>query len=133
MQACPAGFSTSDPILTGPVLNCHCCPVMDRVQFFVRDILGMAGGIMFAYAAGSNFDSNAKQWRLFADIMNDLGEQQGLTGLVLVPCFATPCTWCKGGAGHSMTQPHVLGLHASCLACLLACLLPVTPTRSSWK
>lgn len=30
---------------------------------------------MFAYAAGSNFDSNAKQWRLFADIMNDIGEQ----------------------------------------------------------
>ena len=33
----------------------------------------MAGGILFAYAAGSNFDSNAKQWRLFADVMNDLG------------------------------------------------------------
>lgn len=48
----------------------HICACM---QFFVRDILGMAGGIMFAYAAGSNFDSNAKQWRLFADIMNDVG------------------------------------------------------------
>jgi hypothetical protein len=35
----------------------------------------MAGGIIFAYAAGSNFDSNAKQWRLFADIMNDIGER----------------------------------------------------------
>ncbi|KAF6259262.1 vitamin B6 photo-protection and homoeostasis-domain-containing protein [Scenedesmus sp. NREL 46B-D3] len=32
----------------------------------------MAGGIIFAYAAGGNFDSNAKQWRLFADVMNDL-------------------------------------------------------------
>lgn len=49
-----------------------CC-----LQFFVRDILGMAGGIMFAYAAGSNFDSNAKQWRLFADIMNDVGKPCG--------------------------------------------------------
>lgn len=48
---------------------------MYAVQFFIRDILGMAGGIVFAYAAGSNFDSNAKQWRLFADIMNDIGER----------------------------------------------------------
>lgn len=43
---------------------------------------------MFAYAAGSNFDSNAKQWRLFADIMNNIGacskqqqqQQQQCTG-----------------------------------------------------
>ncbi len=42
-------------------------------QFFVRDMLGMLGGVLFASLAGSSFDCNAKQWRLFADIINDIG------------------------------------------------------------
>jgi hypothetical protein len=62
--------------LAGKLLWAPCeWVVLCAVQFFIRDILGMAGGIIFAYAAGSNFDSNAKQWRLFADIMNDIGER----------------------------------------------------------
>lgn len=42
-------------------------------QFFVRDVVGLAGGILFASAAGGNFDANAKQWRLFADVLNNVG------------------------------------------------------------
>ncbi len=30
-------------------------------SFFVRDVVGMLGGIFFAYVTGSSFDSNAKQ------------------------------------------------------------------------
>jgi hypothetical protein len=43
-------------------------------QFFVRDLVGMLGGIIFASLAGGNFDSNAKQWRLFADVTNNVGK-----------------------------------------------------------
>lgn len=30
-----------------------CCMCVALLQFFIRDILGMAGGIVFAYAAGA--------------------------------------------------------------------------------
>ena len=42
-------------------------------QFFVRDLAGMFGGILFASYQGSGLDSYAKQWRIFADCLNDLG------------------------------------------------------------
>ncbi|KAK7814588.1 protein root uvb sensitive 3 [Quercus suber] len=42
-------------------------------QWFLRDLTGMLGGILFTFYLGSNLDSNAKMWRLVADLMNDLG------------------------------------------------------------
>ncbi|KAE8692259.1 UPF0420 protein-like isoform X10 [Hibiscus syriacus] len=42
-------------------------------QWFLRDLTGMLGGILFTLYQGSNLDSNAKMWRLVADLMNDLG------------------------------------------------------------
>lgn len=30
--------------------------------FFVRDVLGLVGGLLFSIAAGSSFDAGAKQW-----------------------------------------------------------------------
>ncbi|KAM3230155.1 hypothetical protein ACQJBY_060760 [Aegilops geniculata] len=45
-------------------------------QWFLRDLTGMLGGILFAFYQGSNLDSNAKMWRLVADFMNDLGNAQ---------------------------------------------------------
>lgn len=42
-------------------------------QWFLRDLTGMLGGILFTFYQGSNLDSNAKMWRLVADLMNDLG------------------------------------------------------------
>ncbi|KAG5603554.1 hypothetical protein H5410_025046 [Solanum commersonii] len=42
-------------------------------QWFLRDLTGMLGGVLFTCYQGSNLDSNAKMWRLVADLMNDLG------------------------------------------------------------
>ncbi|CAK9165969.1 unnamed protein product [Ilex paraguariensis] len=41
-------------------------------QWFLRDLTGMLGGVLFTFYQGSNLDSNAKMWRLVADLMNDL-------------------------------------------------------------
>lgn len=32
----------------------------------------------FSHPQGSSFDSDAKSWRLFADVVNDIGEHKGL-------------------------------------------------------
>ncbi|XP_057807318.1 protein root UVB sensitive 3-like isoform X1 [Salvia miltiorrhiza] len=43
-------------------------------QWFLRDLTGMLGGVLFTFYQGADLDSNAKMWRLVADLMNDLGE-----------------------------------------------------------
>lgn len=53
------------------------------LQFFVKDMSGMVGGILFASTQGSGLDCYAKQWRLFADVMNDVG-QWGCPGKVVL-------------------------------------------------
>lgn len=74
-------FGTPTPIHTAPSpINKNAFLVLQEAtavgavfQFFVRDIMGMAGGVLFTFCSGSSFDSCAKQWRLFADIMNNVG------------------------------------------------------------
>ncbi|XP_022878335.1 protein root UVB sensitive 3-like isoform X2 [Olea europaea var. sylvestris] len=58
-------------------------------QWFLRDLTGMLGGILFAFYQGSNLDSNAKMWRLVADLMNDIaGVASGATRAALTQHFA---------------------------------------------
>ncbi|XP_006896554.1 PREDICTED: UPF0420 protein C16orf58 homolog [Elephantulus edwardii] len=40
--------------------------------WLVKDSTGMLGRIVFAWWKGSKLDCNAKQWRLFADVLNDM-------------------------------------------------------------
>ncbi|XP_039094002.1 RUS family member 1 isoform X2 [Hyaena hyaena] len=40
--------------------------------WLVKDSTGMLGRIIFAWWKGGKLDCNAKQWRLFADILNDV-------------------------------------------------------------
>jgi len=48
-------------------------PLGALFQFFLRDLVGMLGGIVFAYCQGRGLDTHAKQWRLFADCINNVG------------------------------------------------------------
>ncbi|XP_051146049.1 protein root UVB sensitive 3 isoform X2 [Andrographis paniculata] len=58
-------------------------------QWFLRDLTGMLGGILFTFYQGANLDSNAKMWRLVADLMNDLaGVASGATRAALTQHFA---------------------------------------------
>uniref|UniRef100_A0A3P9M6M8 Zgc:162613 n=1 Tax=Oryzias latipes TaxID=8090 RepID=A0A3P9M6M8_ORYLA len=42
------------------------------VTWILRDGTGMFGRILFAWQKGSRLDSEAKKWRLFADVLNDI-------------------------------------------------------------
>ncbi|EFJ38684.1 hypothetical protein SELMODRAFT_402795 [Selaginella moellendorffii] len=58
-------------------------------QWFLRDLTGMVGGIVFTLYQGSNLDNRAKQWRLAADFMNDIaGVAGGATRAALTQHFA---------------------------------------------
>ncbi|CAL5428682.1 unnamed protein product [Camellia sinensis] len=41
-------------------------------QWFMRDLTGMLGGILFTFYQGSNLDSNAKMWRMLMDLVSPL-------------------------------------------------------------
>ncbi|KAF5752052.1 hypothetical protein HS088_TW02G01072 [Tripterygium wilfordii] len=64
-------------------------------QWFLRDLTGMFGGILFTFYQGSNLDSNAKMWRLVADLMNDLGMLMDLvsplfpSAFIFLVCFGS--------------------------------------------
>lgn len=48
----------------------------------------MIGSLLFSYAASSHMDSNIKEWRLFADIANDVGLTLDLVAPVFRSNFA---------------------------------------------
>jgi hypothetical protein len=46
--------------------------VAATVTWLLRDGTGMVGRIVFAWLKGSSLDYDAKKWRLFADVLNDM-------------------------------------------------------------
>ena len=69
-------------------------------QFFLRDMTGMVGGVLFASLQGSTFDAYAKQWRLFADCLNNVGALP-CSRVVAVSSSAHECRWvpCRASTG----------------------------------
>ncbi|KAI4328544.1 hypothetical protein L6164_020888 [Bauhinia variegata] len=70
-------------------------------QWFLRDLTGMLGGILFTFYQGSNLDSNAKMWRLVADLMNDLGMLMDLISPLFPSAFVIIV--CLGSLSRSFT------------------------------
>lgn len=54
------------------------------VMWFLRDGFGMLGGLIFASGSSLEFGPNSKQWRIFADGINNVG----ITLEVLAPVFS---------------------------------------------
>ncbi|XP_059754288.1 RUS family member 1 isoform X3 [Balaenoptera ricei] len=55
--------------------------------WLVKDSTGMLGRIIFAWWMGSKMDCNAKQWRLFADILNDVAMLLEIMAPIFPICF----------------------------------------------
>ncbi|XP_019059333.1 PREDICTED: protein root UVB sensitive 3 isoform X4 [Tarenaya hassleriana] len=70
-------------------------------QWFLRDFTGMLGGILFTFYQGSNLDSNAKMWRLVADLMNDIGMLMDLLSPLFPSAFLVIV--CLGSLSRSFT------------------------------
>ncbi|XP_043707509.1 protein root UVB sensitive 3 isoform X2 [Telopea speciosissima] len=70
-------------------------------QWFLRDLTGMLGGILFTCYQGSNLDSNAKMWRLVADLMNDIGMLMDLISPLFPSAFVVIV--CLGSLSRSFT------------------------------
>eukprot|EP00466_Bigelowiella_natans_P013012 jgi/Bigna1/87403/estExt_fgenesh1_pg.C_200033 len=76
------------------------------LQWILKDGCGMVGSLFFASTCGRKFDANVKAWRLFADLINNVGlfldMLAPLAGryFLFVVCCATVCkAMCGVAAG----------------------------------
>eukprot|EP00039_Didymoeca_costata_P002773 m.62523 g.62523 ORF g.62523 m.62523 type:complete len:481 (+) comp11514_c0_seq2:13-1455(+) len=85
------------------------------LTYLTRDGTGMLGRIMFAWYEGTDLDYNAKQWRLVADILNDLAQFIELVAaafpsmfVLLVSCasLARSIVGVAGGATRATVTSH---------------------------
>jgi len=58
------------------------------LQWVLRDGAGMLGGLAFTTVCSTRFDENVKAWRLFADVINNVG----LTLDLVAPMYPTQFT-----------------------------------------
>uniref|UniRef100_A0A7E4UWT7 UPF0420 protein n=1 Tax=Panagrellus redivivus TaxID=6233 RepID=A0A7E4UWT7_PANRE len=65
-------ISTSAVLKGVGVGNQEATVLAASLTWLIRDGVGMVGSIVFAWAKGTELDSNCKRWRLVADILNDL-------------------------------------------------------------
>ena len=65
---------TTSAILRGAgVGEDRASPMAAAIAWVLRDGFGMFGSLVFSYLVGTGFDRNVKEWRLFADLINDVG------------------------------------------------------------
>ena len=60
------------------------------INFIVRDGCGMASNLIFTATSSDKFKSDVKKWRLFADIMNDVGITLEVAATLVPPYFFLP-------------------------------------------
>nr|CAB3226528.1 UPF0420 protein C16orf58 homolog [Phallusia mammillata] len=75
--------------------------VAATMTWLLKDGTGMVGRIAFAYFYGTSLDANAKQWRLFADVLNDCAICIQLVAPMLPKIYFTS-TMCAAGLAFSL-------------------------------
>mmetsp|Transcript_33041 Transcript_33041/g.38262 ORF Transcript_33041/g.38262 Transcript_33041/m.38262 type:complete len:524 (+) Transcript_33041:123-1694(+) len=66
-------ISTSAVLTAAGVGSSEASAYGAAMTWALRDGIGMVGGLVFSYVASPHFDSHVKEFRLFADIINDVG------------------------------------------------------------
>jgi hypothetical protein len=100
------GMLTSQALLQGiGVGSSVATPAAATLQLFTRDATGHVASLLFATTQSTSFDAYPKQWRLVADIANDVGMAFELiaplfpAAFVLLACFGALCRSITGVAG----------------------------------
>lgn len=99
--------ATSAVLMAAGVGDAEASAMSAAVNWALRDGTGMVGGLLFSYAASAQFDSYVKEYRLFADVINDVGltldmlaPYAGRGRVLYVSSLATICkTMCGMAAG----------------------------------
>jgi hypothetical protein len=102
--------------------NAEATAMSAALTWALKDGLAMMGALVFSYAASPLFDSHVKEFRLFADVINDVG----LTLDMMAPWFAVTGTSSSSG---SMSQ--LLLVTSAATLCKTLCGMAAGATKSS--
>ena len=110
--------STSAVLKTVGVGDDSTTAMSAAMAWALRDGVGMVGGLLFSFVASDAFDTHVKEWRLFADVINDVAltldmlaphvaavfsssnNNSGSTAGMVILCASTICkTMCGMSAG----------------------------------
>lgn len=72
------------------------------LTWILKDGISMLGRIMFAYFHSTSLDANMKQWRLFADVLNDIATMIEVLAPVLAPKEYFIYIMCFSGLSYSI-------------------------------
>ncbi|KAJ1432490.1 root UVB sensitive family, partial [Ochromonadaceae sp. CCMP2298] len=88
--------------------------VQATIQWIFRDGASMLGGLLFTSLSSSNFGQNVKQWRLFADTINNVGitldmiaplfREQFLAIVCVASVFKALCGVAAGATGVAIAE-----------------------------
>jgi hypothetical protein len=98
--------STSAVLSAAGVGNSEATAMGAAMTWAMKDGLGMVGGLIFSYYASPHFDANVKEFRLFADLINDVG----LTLDMMAPLV--PSSWLLGIMSASTLSKTMCGMSA---------------------
>ena len=106
--------STSAVLEAAGVGNASATAISAAMTWALRDGVGMVGGLIFSFVASDAFDTHVKEWRLFADVINDVGlfldmlaphvaaaaSRNNSKAVMVILCASTICkTMCGMSAG----------------------------------
>ena len=111
------GFVASAAVLQGVgVGDAAASPLSAAVTFMARDLTGHLGGLLFSGLLGTSLDADAKQWRLTADVANNIGlvlnmatpavPRSAFVPLLLLASLAHAITGVAGGATRAALTSH---------------------------
>lgn len=109
--------STSAVLVAAGVGDAEATAMSAAMAWAIRDGLGMIGGLIFSYKASPHFDAHVKEFRLLADVFNDVGLTLDLALPILLD--QTKPTWVPALSNY-FPSPYLLLTSISTL-CKVAC------------
>lgn len=107
--------SNSAVLKAAGVGNSEATAMGAAMTWAMKDGLGMVGGLVFSYYASPHFDANVKEFRLFADLINDVA----LTLDMMAPLV--PSSWLLSVMSLSTLSKTMCGMSAGATKSSITC------------
>ncbi|KAL7528748.1 hypothetical protein ACHAXR_002608, partial [Thalassiosira sp. AJA248-18] len=127
--------STSAVLSATGVGDAEATAMSAAMTWAVRDGLGMIGGLLFSYVASPHFDAHVKEFRLLADILNDIGLTLDMALPLVLTWFSATNTSMLFGSWYStlslyLPSPYLVITSVSML-CKVACGMAAGATKGN--
>jgi len=113
--------STSAVLVAAGVGDAEATAMSAAMTWAIRDGFGMIGGLVFSYKASPHFDAHVKEFRLLADVFNDIGLTLDLAlPILLIQTSSVFCNFSWTALSNYLPSPYLLLTSLSTL-CKVAC------------